>query len=282
MGMNKEDRIKVFENTVEICNDGVYENENNEVVEIDSSDFSADTKFYGKKVVLNYDSMARYDMDVRVTNNDTLYEAEELINKGFKVCVLNMASKHTPGSDVTYGSTSQESEIFRRTNIFKSLFEFHYIGTQYGIDNQREERYPLERTFGGIYTPNVTVFKYGEDKDYALMDKPFQVNVITLSPLKNPPKDENGKILPWAERMTKDKIRQILDIALENGNNALVLGAFGCGVHNNTDPIEMSRFFADVLSSEEYQGLFKMIRFAVLDDCNTERSNYLSFKETFG
>jgi len=44
----------------------------------------------------------------------------------------------------------------------------------------------------------------------------------------------------------------------------------------------MSRFFADVLSSEEYQGLFKMIRFAVLDDCNTEDSNYLSFKETFG
>lgn len=282
MGMNKEDRIKVFENTVEICNDGVYENENNEVVEIDSSDFSVDTKFYGKKVVLNYDSMARYDMDVHVTNNDTLYEAEELIKKGFKVCVLNMASKHTPGSDVTYGSTSQESEIFRRTNIFKSLFEFHYIGTQYGIDNQREERYPLEMTFGGIYTPNVTVFKYGEDKDYALMDKPFQVNVITLSPLKNPPKDENGKILPWAERMTKDKIRQILDIALENGNNALVLGAFGCGKHNNTNPIEMSRFFADVLSSEEYQGLFKMIRFAVLDDCNGEGSNYLSFKETFG
>ena len=58
---------------------------------------------------------------------------------------------------------------------------------------------------------------------------------------------ENGKIVPWVESVIRNKIKQILDIALENGNDSLVLSAFGCGAYG-TPPEQMARFFADVLT----------------------------------
>ena len=138
--------------------------------------------------------------------------------------------------------------------------------------------------FGGIYTPSVTVFKGGKDVDYQLLEEPFHVDVITLAAVKNPPLD-NGKIVPWAEITIKNKIKQILDIALENGNDSLVLSAFGCGAYG-TPPEQMAMLFADVLASEEYQGMFKVIHFAIIDLPSTNgqhnpNGNIVPFKKVF-
>jgi uncharacterized protein (TIGR02452 family) len=207
-----------------------------------------------------------------------------MIDGGLKPAVLNMASFNTPGGGVVNGAHAQEENLFRRTNLFKSLYQFHYIGEEFGV-KQREERYPLDYNYGGIYSPNVTVFRGGDDVDYQLMEEPFHVDVITLAALKNP-RVENGKVVPWAERVIKNKIKQILDIALENGNDSLVLSAFGCGAYK-TPPEEMAKFFADVLASETYGGLFKKIHFAIIDVPSTNgehnpNGNFQPFKEVFG
>ncbi len=286
--MNKQERIKVYENTIELVNNGTYNSPNGSEHSLSGlEDYMCEnTKFYGKKANVDYDSLAKYEeTEVKTVNNDCLYEAKKLIDEGLKPAVLNMASFHTPGGGVLNGSGAQEENIFRRTNIFKSLYQFHHIGDEFGIE-QKEERYPLELNYGGIYTPKVMVFKEGEDKDYQLMDEPFYVDVITLPAIKKPHLNEDGTIVSWAASILKRKISQILNIALENNNDSLVLSAFGCGAYK-TPPREMAKLFADVLSSERYMGLFKAIHFAIIDVPSTNgehnpEGNFKPFKDIFG
>ena len=286
--MNKQERADLYANTIDIVKNGTYTSPNGTEVHIDGlNDYMVQgTKFYGKKAVVDYDALPKYETEIKVVNNDCLYEAKKMIDDGLRPAVLNMASFHTPGGGAVTGSAAQEENLFRRTNLFKSLYQFHHIGDLYGVE-QKEERYPLDYNYGGIYSPKVIVFRESEDTSYQLMDEPFYVDIITVAAVKNPRIDEsNGKIVPWVEKTIKNKIKQILDIALENGNNSLVLSAFGCGAYG-TPPEQMAKFFADVLASEKYQGLFKVIHFAILNVQSTNgehnpKGNYEPFKEVFG
>jgi uncharacterized protein (TIGR02452 family) len=283
--MTREENIAVYNNTMSVVKKGGYISPNDKVIQFPSPKAMIDgTKFYGKKVVNDYDSIPRYDTEVKVINQDCIYAAKDLIDKGFNPCVLNMASFSTPGGGVIKGSSAQEENIFRRTNIFQSLYQFHSIGENYGIE-QKEERYPLDYNFGGIYTPHVVVFKGGSDTRYTLLEEPFEIAVVSVSAVKNPTL-KNGKLEPWVIDTTKSKIRQILDIALENGHDSLVLSAFGCGAYK-TPPTEMAKLFKEVIESKNYKGAFKVIHFAIINVASTNGShnpegNFQPFKDILG
>ena len=282
--MTRDERVAIYENTVRIVKKGFYVSPKGKEIEITDTDKMVDgTKFYGKKVVIDYDSLPKYETKIEVIDNDCLYAAKDLINKGLNPCVLNMASFHTPGGGVTRGSSAQEESIFRRTNIFKSLYQFNEIGSAYGI-KQREERYPLDYNFGGIYTPNVTVFKASEGDDCILLEEPYKIGVVSVAAVKNP-RVENGKLVPWVVDTLKCKIRQILDIALENGHDSIVLSAFGCGAYK-TPPTEMARLFKEILSRDDYKNAFKAISFAIINVKSTNgehnpQGNFEPFREAF-
>ena len=282
--MTKEERTAIYNNTVRICMKGSYVSPKGKEVKItDTYEMVDGTKFYGKKVVIDHNSLPKYDTKIEVVDNDCLYAAKDMIDKGLNPCVLNMASFHTPGGGVTRGSSAQEESIFRRTNIYQSLYQFNEIGTAYGV-KQREERYPLDFNFGGIYTPNVTVFKASESDDCMLLEEPYEIGVVTAAAVKNP-RVENGKLVPWVVDILKNKIRQILDIALENGHDSIVLSAFGCGAYK-TPPTEMARLFKEVLSTENYKNAFKVISFAIINVKSTNgehnpQGNFEPFYEAF-
>jgi uncharacterized protein (TIGR02452 family) len=242
------------------------------------------TKFYGKRVANDYDAIPRYETEVKVIDIDCIYAAKDLIDRGFNPCMLNMASFSTPGGGVIKGSSAQEEDIFRRTNIFRSLYQFHSVGENFGIE-QKEERYPLDYNFGGIYTPHVTVFKGGSDTRYTPLEEPFEVGVVSVSAVKNPTL-HNGKLEPWVIDTTKSKIRQIFDIAIENGHDSLVLSAFGCGAYK-TPPTEMAKLFKEVIESKKYKGAFKAIHFAIINLPSTNgkhnpEGNFQPFKDVLG
>lgn len=273
--MNKEERVKIFEETVDFVRRKPFLTEKSMV---------DGTKFYGKKANVDYDNIPRYDTDIKVVNNDCLYEAEKMIQDGLNPCVLNMASFSTPGGGVTRGSAAQEENLFRRTDLFKSLYQFHAIGLNYGV-KQKEERYPLEYNFGGIYTPFVTVFKGGEDVNYKQLDNVFTVSVVSVPAVKKPPLSKDGKIVPWAVDTIKNKIRQIFDIALENGHDSIVLSAFGCGAYG-TPPEQMAKLFNNIIESKRYKGTFKVIHFAIIDVPSTNgahnpQGNLKPFEDVF-
>lgn len=75
-------------------------------------------------------------------------------------------------------------------------------------------------------------------------------------------------------QLLTSRIRRIFEIAAANGNEALILGAFGCGAFKNP-PIVVAKVFAEQLQA--FRGCFKAIEFAVF---HTEREtgNYNAFK----
>lgn len=61
-----------------------------------------------------------------------------------------------------------------------------------------------------------------------------------------------------------DKIRTIYRIALLNGHDSVVLGAFGCGVFK-LKPELVSAYFKEVLDESEFRNKFKAVVFAMLE-----------------
>lgn len=283
--MDKNERTEVFKNTTETVSAGHYQASDGTIKEFYRNDEMINgTKFYSKKVKVDYNALKRYEYTkISVIDIDCLYAAEQLIHKGLNPAVLNMASFHTPGGGVERGSAAQEESIFRRTNIFRSLYQFHSVGENYNI-KQLEERYPLEMHFGAIYTPSVMVFKSSENDGCKLLDNPFFIDVITMPAIKKP-ETENGKLAAWAKDILKIKIKQIFDIAITNGNDSLVLSAFGCGAYG-TPPDEMAKLFYDTINSEKYKNAFKEIVFAIINLPSTNGShnpegNFKPFKKIF-
>ena len=283
--MTKEERTVMFHHTTNTVLNGGYKARNGaDITFYREEEMLKDTKFYAKKANVNYDSLAKYEnTDIKVIDDDCLYVAKSMTSLGFRPAVLNMASFHTPGGGVERGSAAQEESIFRRTDIFRSLYQFHSVGELYNIE-QLEERYPLELHYGAIYTPNVTVFKSAEKDGCKLLDEPFFIDVITI-PAVRKPELVDGKLKPWVVDILKIKIRQMFDIALENGNDSLVLSAFGCGAYG-TPPKEMARLFHEVMSSDRYKNAFKAIWFAIMNVPSTNgthnpEGNFKPFADEF-
>ena len=86
-----------------------------------------------------------------------------------------------------------------------------------------------------------------------------------------------------------NKIRTIFRIALENGHDSIVGGAFGCGIFRlHSD--EVAGLFRDVLNEPEFKNRFKKIVFAIYEGKPSPRrrepigrdGKYAPFYEIFG
>ena len=146
----------------------------------------------------------------------------------------------------------------------------------------------MDINFGGIYSPKVCFFRENEKKFFALRTEPFKCDVITVASLSNKePKDytndeqkyfkNDGYMTDEGKEIEKNKIRTIYRIGLENGNDSLVLGAFGCGdFHLMKD--EVANLFKEVLEEDEFKGNFKKIVFAILGKKNDFKPFYDIFE----
>jgi uncharacterized protein (TIGR02452 family) len=76
-----------------------------------------------------------------------------------------------------------------------------------------------------------------------------------------------------------ERVRKVLTIAAEKGHEAIILGAWGCGVFGN-DPKEIAQLFREALT-EAFRGVFVRVVFAVLD--SSEETQIIgSFRNAFG
>lgn len=284
--MTRDERIQVWKDTVKAVKEGRYEAENSEVVELTGAkEMMEQTVFYTDKCKCTSKNVCD-GMNISVINSDCLYAAQKLVESGLKTCVLNMASFIRPGGGVTGGSSAQEESIFRRTNIYQSLFRYSSeLAELYGLDSD-EKQYPLELNYGAIYTPDVTVFRTAEGDGCKFMASPFNVNVVSIAAVKRPSITPDGDISDWAKRVLSKKVCQMLDVAMAHDNIALVLSAFGCGAYG-TPPEPMAKIFKAVLSSDRFSHAFKEVVFAIIDDSNANRAgntsgNFKPFKDVFG
>jgi hypothetical protein len=132
------------------------------------------------------------------------------------------------------------------------------------------------------------------------LDEPFLVDVIGVAAIKlNRPEQPTKEVY---EKVMKEKMQLIIDIAVENKIDALVLGALGkprnknlrspllflnillflgCGAFNN-DPLRVSNLFCEIIA--ENAGKVWMITFAITDNKRDSDPllNLKSFEKVFG
>jgi len=281
----KELRAEIFQQTVEIVNSGGYVLNGKEIT-VDKTEIAANTEFFDTQFSLK-EMKHQYDTKFSVIETDCLEVAELLLKTGFNPCVLNMASRKNPGGGVLNGSSAQEENLFRRSNLFASMFQFTNYAAQYGI-TKREKQYPLDGNFGGIYSRDVTIFRSSESSGYALLNLPFQTSIVSVPAINRPELEKMNGQLCIAKHLiepTKEKMRTILRIAGKYNHNVIVLSAFGCGAFCNP-PEHIALLFKEVFAETEFKGRFALIVFAIISDQNSNRAhnpngNFEPFRNVF-
>ena len=284
---------KVFTHNLDIFRDGAYRTETDRVVTLPvNGAFVEDSEMFSAPIKLKNDtkgdSPLLYHFDV--LNQDCILVTRDLVEQGYNPALLNMASLYHPGGGVLQGSSAQEEDLCRRSTLAISLYQFSLPGGRYGdlADmvgvKRRAERYPMDNTYGGIYSPGITFFRGTRDEGYVLLDNPFRAAVISVASLNYNPKhghnslDANGNIPEADKPVLKEKIRTILRIGILKGHDSLVLGALGCGAFC-TPPAQMARLFHQVLDEEEFRGRFSNIVFAIIDSPSS--NNFKPFLKEF-
>lgn len=249
-----------------------------------------ESKLYKSEIHLDLQQVTTTETKLSVVNNDCLVVGKQMQDEGLNPAVLNMASAYRPGGGVLNGARAQEECIFRRSNLFMSLYLFdrqmYDLVIEPNMDGMYklsfiQQGYPMDENFGGIYSADVTVFKDGK---YEWLHNPYQTAFISVAAMnvnRALRQGENilvdGRLSDCAVAITKNKIRTIYRIGILHGHDSLVLGAWGCGAFGNP-PEQMAQLFIDVLNEDEFRGGFKDIRFAIIEDHNSKGRNYQTFK----
>ena len=280
----KEMRADIFQNTIALVNQGFYITESGRKIVLDNDRMLSGTKFYSRKFDVCDIPTINGRTTVKVVDKDCMLEGIRLLDEGYRPAVLNMANRRTPGGGVLNGAAAQEETIFRRTNIFRSLYQFAPFAGDYGI-RRSALQYPMDRNFGGIYTPSVSVFREEEGNGFRLMEEPRELGFISVAGMNRPDLRPNGMIVDHLVEPIRHKIRTILRIGLAHSHDSLVLGALGCGAFCNP-PAQIACLFHEVLMEKEFADKYRHISFAILEDHNSRRDhnsegNYLPFKREF-
>ncbi|MDE6554107.1 MAG: TIGR02452 family protein [Muribaculaceae bacterium] len=264
--------VRTFLNTVQIVNSGFYLTEDGKKVELNKDQRLTDgTTFYDKEFSVSNVPSLNDQTIIEVTERDCLKEAVRLSKEGLYPAVLNMANRRNPGGGVLHGSRAQEESIFRRTSLFRSLYQFAPYAGEFGL-RKSELQYPLDKNFGGVYSPDVILFRDSEKHGCKLLDNPEYVSVITVAAMNRPEIDSMGKISGHLIEGVKNKIRTIFRIALRHCHDSLVLGAWGCGAFCNP-PEHIASLFHEVLNEMEFKNKFRKIVFAILEDHNSRKAH---------
>lgn len=171
-----------------------------------------------------------------------------------KIMCLNFASAKNPGGGFINGAEAQEESLARTSALYESLLQ---AWDYYTIHRTMESCFYTDTM---IYSPKVPVFR--KDKG-ELLPKPVLCNFIT-SPAVNAgvvkkQEPERAHEIFGAMEVRTDKM---LALALDQGNETLILGAWGCGVFKN-DPEEIAELFRKYLHGK-YKNKFKRVVFAIL------------------
>ena len=232
------------------------------------------------------------------TNEDCLVVAKNLIDQGLNPAILNMANAYQACGEYNKGDGSQEPSLCRASTLSPTLYQYYnkLWAKKAGGALREPKGYPMDIRFGGIYSPNVTVFRDNEKTGFALREEPYTTSIISMGALNFNPKitpnnmeyrAENDGFTPEGEEVMRDKIRTLYRIALLHGHDSLVLGAFGCGAFH-LQPELISTLFKETLEETEFKGKFHTIAFALLEGSAgprrkvEEEGKLASFYQQFG
>ena len=203
-----------------------------------------------------------------------------------KIAVHNFASATNPGGGVEHGASAQEECLCRCSTLFPVLKKKELFSQYYAFHRARHD---VRYTDACIWSPDIIICKTDTaSPERMAKDDWCTVDILTCAAPNLRPKPYNqmnpGK--GSAIRMTdlellnlhKQRARHMLSVAAAQGDEVVVLGAFGCGAFRN-DPKIVARAYKEILP--EFAGCFTRIEFAVYCPPN-HPENYQAFRKILG
>jgi len=195
--------------------------------------------------------------EVRVQNATTLEAAAQLAAEFSRVGVLNFASARNPGGGFLGGSQAQEESLARSSGLYPCLTQFAEMYSYNSL--------PTSTALYSdhlIYSPSVPVLR---TDDGQWRPQPLLLDIITAPAVNAGALARNAPdLLPQLVPTMRQRLRLVLAAAARHGVEALVLGAWGCGVFAN-DPAQIAQLFAEALAESPIRGRFRCLTFAVFD-----------------
>ena len=291
-------RILIARQTLMALNNGTYITDADKVVEIKRKDLvrmAKETYNYRESDIVGIERMdmksnddfGEWNTKVFAINEDCIDVGHRLLGYGYKPCVLNMAGHHCIGGGWEHGCGAQEECLFRRTSYIASMGNtLSNFNKKCYLDITRKWKYRIHE-FGCIYSHNILVFRSNEKNGYKYLDKPFYIDFIAAAMYKRPQIDKYNNYMDMNTiNNIKKKMRSLLRVCYMNGNDCIVLSAWGCGAFKNP-PKHQSQIWKSVLNENEFKNVFKIIAFAIFDDHNSKKKhnpngNFKPFADTFG
>jgi uncharacterized protein (TIGR02452 family) len=276
------ERIVVFQDTIDWI-------ENDPTLSASIPVAKKNTTIFYEDDYPQYDSFKTKDTVVTVSM-DRSYQAAIKIHKenpNARIAVMNFANAFHAGGGVTKGSSAQEECLCRCSGLYFSLNVPEMWNSFYAP--HRAEHNPHHND-DIIYTPDVTVFKTDTDRPELMPEEDwYDVDVISCAApnLRQRPSNtynsgDGNRAVRISDRdlqsLHEKRLRRILDVAVMEGADCIILGAFGCGAFMNS-PRCVATAAARVVP--EYLFAFRNIEFAVY--CRPDDdTNYRVFRSMLG
>lgn len=224
---------------------------------------------YREKDILKLDNSAatKYDKICKVVVK-TYDSPESFYENVGKTAILNFASSKHPGGGFVRGSMAQEESLCYRSNLYNVLKE-HESFYEYNREHLEKTLY----TDGVIYSEDVCFFRNEKLEN----SEPFTVDIITCAAPNFRAARRLGVDADTINRVMVRRLKEIFEVAVTNGVEHLVLGAFGCGVFHN-DPNFVAECTYRFLVDELYGMYFKQVTFPMHDSTS---NNALAFQHWF-
>ena len=257
--------VKIFKDTQFVCQSD--DNISNAIIHTQDS-----TQYYSSQQVSNWISYKEqipptFDKtNISFSKNKSFTAAKSFVNSANAIAVLNFANAVHPGGGVTYGMSAQEEDLCRCSNLYPVLSSKFGVMPKYYKDGLEQKEKSNLMNAAIMYSPGIIVLRDDMD-NYKMFDvyERFMVDVITCAaPYLNLVSDFSDEML-MSFHLNKGKA--ILDVALKNHADVVILGAFGCGAFRN-DPTIVAKAYKQLVA--EFDGYFKEIQFAIYGDKNYE------------
>ena len=202
---------------------------------------------------------------IEVTNETTLRAARRLFDASKNAASLNFASATNVGGGWLNGARAQEEYLCRNSVLAQC------IGAQREFYSYHQTHRAPRYSDMMLYSPDVPIIR----DEFDNLCAPWPCSIITAAA----PNLNHGLSIPLGElrELWRVRIARVFDVALANGHDALVLGAWGCGAFRN-DPAMVARAFAEI--AEKYDGQFELLSFAVWD-VGGKQGNFEPFEKQF-
>ncbi len=262
MYLNRKLASQLGHETLEILEQGFYLLSDETRVDLQPQlDFALeDTEEFPPERSVSLPSVGEHATTFEVFNDTSLRAAQRLVEQGLQVGVLNFASAKNPGGGFLSGARAQEESLARSSGLYTCLKDKKMYA------HHRSMRSCLYSDYV-IVSSGVPVFRNDAGD---LLPEPYLCTFLT-SPAVNAGVVRKRKEAKWPEieAVMRERIKKVLSLAAHYRCEALVLGAWGCGVFQN--PSEMIAGLFSELLLGDFVGVFKHITFAVLDSSKQQK-----------